>query len=75
MEHLLGNDEKFDAERDYNSLKVQKRSSFFVPLNHLLLYLFCKKFDAERDYNSLASIYQEKYQSVMRVNEKLEKQV
>jgi hypothetical protein len=29
MEHLPGNDEKFDAERDYNSLKVQKRSSFF----------------------------------------------
>jgi hypothetical protein len=25
MEHLLKNDEKFDAERDYNSLKVQKR--------------------------------------------------
>jgi hypothetical protein len=78
MEHLLKNDEKFDAERDYNSLKVQKRIKdplFFVPLNHLLLYLFCKKFDAERDYHSLASIYQEKYQSVMRVNEKLEKQV
>jgi hypothetical protein len=25
MEHLLENDEKFNAERDYNSLKVQKR--------------------------------------------------
>jgi hypothetical protein len=75
MEHLLRNDKKFDAERDYNSLKVQKKSSFFVPLNHLLLYLFYKKFDAVRDYNSLASIDQEKYQSVMRVNEKLEKQV
>jgi hypothetical protein len=28
MEHLLGNDEKFDAERYYNSLKVQKRIKY-----------------------------------------------
>jgi hypothetical protein len=31
MEHLLRNDKKFDAERDYNSLKVQKNLLFLFP--------------------------------------------
>jgi hypothetical protein len=35
MEQLLGNNEKFDAERAYNSLQVQKKILFFFcsPLN------------------------------------------
>jgi hypothetical protein len=38
MEQLLGNDEKFDAERAYNSLQVQKKILFFfAPLSILSL--------------------------------------
>jgi hypothetical protein len=37
MEHLLRNDEKFDVERDYNSLKVQKIFFFCSPQSFVAL--------------------------------------
>jgi hypothetical protein len=58
MEQLLGNDEKIDAERAYNSLQVQKKILFFLFPSQCFRLIAAPSIVinllAERTYNLLA---------------------